>query len=60
MASLVRRETSGEVFPPRAGAQYPEDAVHYFAVLSPRPAPSVFSDGKFWQMWFNDRPLFVR
>ncbi|HJR08565.1 MAG TPA: DUF262 domain-containing protein [Pyrinomonadaceae bacterium] len=30
-----------------------KDAVHHFAVLSPRPAPSIFLTRKFKHMWLD-------
>src|SRR5215470_581730 len=59
MAGLVRRNLFGQLFPPSATSQDPEDAVHYFAAVLPGSAAPVIP-----ARWFRDergdhRPLFI-
>jgi hypothetical protein len=59
VAGLVRREAAGQVLPPRARAQYPEDGVDHLAALPPRPAAAVLAAGQLGQVRLDDRPLLV-
>src|SRR5262249_42996153 len=59
MAGLVRRKPFGQIFPPSATSQDPEDAVHYFAAVLPRSAASVFPARRFRDEKGDDRPLFI-
>jgi hypothetical protein len=60
MAGLVWRIPVGQIFPRRAGAQYPEDAVENGPRVGARPA---FAVGSFWgngiDVGFEHLPLFV-
>src|SRR4030095_10401331 len=59
MAGLVRRKTFGQIFPPSATSQDPEDAVHYFAAVLPRSAPAVIPARRLRDKRGDDRPLFI-
>jgi hypothetical protein len=59
VAGLVRREALWQVLPAGARAQYPEDAVHHLARVSPRPAPAVVAARRLGDERFDNRPLFI-
>jgi hypothetical protein len=58
MAGLVRGKPFGQIFPPCAASQDPEDAIHCFTAIFPRSAEPVLAARRFWDEWGNDRPLF--
>lgn len=60
MTRLIRRIPPGEVFPGRAGAEHPEDAVEHIPRIAPRPATSIATHSRLRQERFEKGPLGVR
>ena len=59
MTGLKRRIPGGEIFPRRARAENPEDAVQYVPRIAPWPTPPVPAKPRSGQERREDRPLGV-
>jgi hypothetical protein len=59
MAGLIRGIPPRQVFPGRAGAQHPENAVEHIAGIAPRAATAIAADAGLGEEWFENGPLLV-
>jgi hypothetical protein len=59
MTRLIRRIPPGEVFPGRAGAEHPEDAVEHIPRIAPRAATPIATHARLRQERFENGPLGV-
>ncbi len=57
-AELLEPREQPRDLPPRAAPEYPEDAVHHFARVFPRPAPIVLTARRLRNERLDNCPLF--